>query len=168
MGDSGLGTGLAGQSVWFCTASNTLVQMTVAANFIRLGTFGGQIYDYGILVFTEDAPASITPMSVLSEADYEVYYPDTPDLPFMFFGTTAAGFCSAQVPPFVYPLLNPGDSGSPYMIPTPDNKLAMFSAASTSGASPQMQADIDTLTALVGLSTNNYQLRWYDMKPWGP
>jgi len=31
-----------------------------------------------------------------------------------------------------------------------------------------MQADIDTLTAFVGLSTNNYQLRWYDMRPWGP
>ena len=168
MGANGLGTNFTGQSVWFCTASNTLVQMTVAANFIRLGDFGGQYYDHGILVFTEDAPPSITPMSVLSNAEFQVYYPNAPDLPFMFFGTTAAGFCSAQVPPFVYPLANPGDSGSPYMIPTPDHKLAMFSAATTSGPSPQMQADIDTLTALVGLSTNNYQLRWYDMRPWGP
>jgi len=168
MGDNGLGTNFTGQSVWFCTASNTLVQMTVAANFIRLGDFGGQSYDYGILLFTEDAPASITPMSVLSNAEFQVYYPNTPDLPFMFFGTAFEGFCSAQVPPFVYPLLNPGDSGSPYMIPTPDHKLAMFSAASTSGASPQMQADIDTLTTSLGLSTNNYQLRWYDMTPWGP
>jgi subtilisin-like proprotein convertase family protein len=168
MSDNGFGTSLAGQSVWFCTASNTIVQMTVAADFIRLGTFGGQAYDYGILVFTEDAPPSITPMSVLSEADYEIYYPDTPDLPFMFFGTTDDGNCSAQVPPFVYPLLVGGDSGSPNMIPTPDNKLAMFSGRSTSGASTQMQADIDTLTAYVGLTTNNYQLRWYDMRPWGP
>jgi hypothetical protein len=38
----------------------------------------------------------------------------------------------------------------------------------TSGASPQMQADMDTLTAYAGLSTNNYQLRWYDMRAWGP
>jgi hypothetical protein len=168
MGDNGLATALAGQRVWFCTASNTVVQMTVAAHFIRLGTFGGQVYDYGILVFTEDAPASITPMSVVSDADYEVYYPDTPDLPFVFLGTTAAGYCAAGVPPFVYPLFVAGDSGSPNMIPTPDNKLAMISGRSTSGASPQMQADIDTLTAFVGLSTNNYQLRWYDMRPWGP
>jgi hypothetical protein len=142
--------------------------MTVAASFIRLGTVGGQSYDYGIHVFTRDAPDSITPMSVLSDADYEVYYPDTPDLPFMFFGTTQDGYCSAQVPPFVYPLLVAGDSGSPNMIPTPDNKLAMFSGRSTSGPSAQMQADMDTLTALVGLSTNNYQLRYYDMRPWGP
>jgi hypothetical protein len=168
MGPNGLGTSLTGQSVWFCTASNTIVQMTVAANFIRLGTFGGQVYDYGILVFTEDAPASITPMSVLSETDYEVYYPDTPDLPFVLLGTTAPGYCAAGLPPFIYPLLVAGDSGSPNMIPTPDHKLAMISGRSTSGASPQMQADIDTLTALVGLSTNNYQLRWYDMRPWGP
>ncbi len=167
-GANGLGTSLAGQSVWFCTASNTLVQMTVAATFVRLGTFGGQFYDYGIILFTRDAPASITPMSVLSDADQEIYYPDTPDLPFLFYGTTAAGYCSAQVPPFVYPLLNGGDSGSPNMIPTPDNKLAMISGRSTSGPTPQMQADIDTLTAHAGLSTNNYQLRWYDMRPWGP
>ncbi|MGO9204210.1 MAG: MBG domain-containing protein [Limisphaerales bacterium] len=168
MGPVGLTTSLAGQSVWFCTASNTLVQMTVAASIIRLGTVGGQSYDYGIHVFSRDAPNSITPMSVLSDADYEVYYPDTPDLPFLFFGTTQDGYCSAQVPPFVYPLLIAGDSGSPNMIPTPDNKLAMFSGRSTSGPSAQMQADMDTLTALVGLSTNNYQLRYYDMRPWGP
>jgi subtilisin-like proprotein convertase family protein len=168
LGDNGLGKGLNGLSVWFCTASNTLVQMTVEASFIRLGTFGGQVYDYGILFFTEDAPPSITPMSVLSQSDYQTYYPDTPDLPFLFFGTTAAGYCSADVPPFFYPLMNPGDSGSPNMIPTPDNKLAMFSGASTSGASPQMQADMDFLTTLFGLSTNNYQLHWYDMRAWGP
>jgi subtilisin-like proprotein convertase family protein len=168
LGPNGLGNGLNGMHVWFCTASNTLVEMTIAANFIRLGTFGGEVYDYGILFFTEDVPPSITPMFVISQSDYQTYYPDTPDLPFLFFGTTAAGYCSADVPPFFFSLMNPGDSGSPNMIPTPDNKLAMFSGASTSAASPQMQADMDYLTTLAGLNTNNYQLHWYDIRAWGP
>jgi len=168
LGDAGLTTQLAGERVWFCTADNTVVTMTIAAKVIRLGTIAGEYYDYGLVVFTEDVPATLTPMSVLSAANVETYYSATPDLPFMFLGTEQEGHVSAQVPPFVYPLMKGGDSGSPNMIPTPDNVLVMISGRTTSGPSLQMQADIDALSAYLGLNTNNYQLRWYDMKPWGP
>jgi hypothetical protein len=168
LGDAGLATRLARQRVWFCTADNTVVTMTIAAEMIRLGTIADEFYDYGLVAFSEDAPATLTPMSVLSAANVETYYSATPDLPFMFFGTEQEGHVSAQVPPFVYPLMKGGDSGSPNMIPTPDNVLVLISGRSTSGPSLQMQADIDALSAYLGLNTNNYRLRWYDMRPWGP
>jgi hypothetical protein len=170
MGNPGFSTALAGLRVWFCTSSNTVVQMNVAAELIENGDVGGVFYDYGILVFTEDAPDSITPVWVMDDADFETYYADTPDLPFMFFGTEQFGFCSAQVPPFVYNLVAPGDSGSPNMIPTMglDNRLIMFSGRTTSAPSAQMQADMDALTGYLGLSPSNYQLQWYNMSAWGP
>jgi len=168
LGSTGLTTELAGQRVWFCAADNTVVTMTIAAKVVQLGTIAGQFYDYGLVVFTEDVPATLTPMSVLSAANFETYYSATPDLPFMFLGTEQDGYVSAQVPPFVYPLFGGGDSGSPNMIPTPDNVLVMVSGRSTSGPSPQMQADMDALSAYLGLNPNNYRLRWYNMRPWGP
>jgi hypothetical protein len=168
LGSPGLTTELAGARVWFCAADNTVVTMTIAAKVIRLGTLAGEFYDYGLVVFTEDVPPTLTPMSVLSAANVETYYSATPDLPFMFLGTEQEGHVSAQVPPFVYPLMKGGDSGSPNMIPTPDNVLVMISGRTTSGPSLQMQADIDALSAYLGLNTNNYQLRWYAMRPWGP
>ena len=164
----GFGTDLAGQRVWFCDSNNVVVAMTIAAQLVELGTISGQTYDYTLVVFTQDAPTNLTPMSVLSESDLETYYSDTPDLPYMFLATEQFGFVSAGVPPFIYPDMEGGDSGSPNMIPSPDNKLIFISGRSTSGPSPQMQADADTLTTYLGLSATNYQLRWYDMKPWGP
>ena len=173
-GHGSAGTGFytqqAGQRVWFCTASNTVVEMTVAASLVRLGYSGADpdYYDYSLVVFSQDVPESITPISVLSVTNLDVYYSDTPDQPALFLGTEQLGHCAAQVPPFVYPLSKPGDSGSPNMIPAPDNKLIMVSGRTTSGPSAQMQADIDTLSNYVGISTNSYQLRWYDMRAWGP
>jgi hypothetical protein len=168
-GTNGLCTTLlAGQRVWFCAADNTVVQMTVAAEMDRLGDVGGNSYDYGLVVFTEDVPESISPVSVMSPADLEIYYWNTPDLPYLFLGTEQAGHVSAGVSPFVFDIMKGGDSGSPNMIPSPDNKLIMYSGRATSGFSPQMQADLDALSVYVGRSTNNYQLRWYDLSPWGP
>ncbi len=164
----GLGTDLAGFRVWFCAADNTVVQMTVLAQLTRQGTLNGVFYDYGLLAFTQDVPPSITPMSALSEAGVETYYANTPDLPYLFFATEALGHCSAQIAPFIYPIMKGGDSGSPNMIPSPDNKLIMISGRSTSAPSLQMQADLDVLSTSLGLNTNLYQLRWYDMRPWGP
>ncbi len=167
-GDNGLKTNLAGKKVWFCTASNTVVQMTIAANLTRYEFGSGNAYDYGLVIFTEDVPDSITPISVMSAVDFAIYYYYTPDIPFLFLGTEQLGHCAAGygVPPFVYPLEKGGDSGSPNMIPLPGYKLVMYSGRSTSGPSPQMQADIDALSLYLGLNANNYRLRWQDMTPW--
>ncbi|MBI3849301.1 MAG: Ig-like domain repeat protein [Verrucomicrobia bacterium] len=168
-GVNGLRTNhLAGNKVWFCTASNTVVQMTIAADLIRLDSAAGSNYDYALLVFTEDVPESISPISVISPADLEIHYWNTPDLPYLFLGTEQLGHCAAGVPPFVFPIVKGGDSGSPNMIPSPDNKLIMFSGRATSGFSSQMQADMDALSIYEGLNPANYQLRWYDLSPWEP
>ena len=168
MGENGLHTSLAGKRVWFCTADNSVVQMTVAAELVRDEYVAGSFYDYTILVFTEDVPETISFVSVVSPADMEIYYWNTPDLPYLFLATEQQGHCAADVPPFVYPILKGGDSGSPDLIPSPDNKLIMFSGRGTSGFSPQMQADIDALSIQEGLNPQQYQLRWFDLSPWGP
>jgi hypothetical protein len=168
-GANGFSTNNAGSRVWFCTANNTVVQMTIAAHYVRVENDGaGNNYDYGIVVFTEDVPQGITPVSVMSAADMEIYYANTPDLPYLFLGTEQLGHCAAGVPPFVYELFKGGDSGSPDMVPSPDNKLIMFTGRGTTGICPQMQADIDTLSLYEGLNPDNYQLQWYDLSPWEP
>jgi len=43
----------------------------------------------------------------------------------------------------------------------------MFSGRGISGFSPQVQADIDTLSLYIGLNPSNYRLRSYDLTPWG-
>jgi hypothetical protein len=172
LGSNGLQTnGLAGKRVWFCAADNTVVQMTVAANFIRVGSFSGRFYDHGIVIFTSDVPASIGPISVMSTESFEIYYYNTPEIPFLTLGTEQDGHCATgdtAIPPFIYPLFKGGDSGSPNILPSPDNKLIMFSGRGVPGFSSQVQADMDTLSMYSGLNTNNYRLRWYDLSPLAP
>jgi len=176
LGPAGLQTnGLAGKKVWFCTASNTLVQMTIAAHFLRLGSISGEspaaFYDYSLIIFTQDVPDSITPISIISPENFEVYYYKTPEIPFLTMGTEQEGhYASAgdPIPPFIFPLSKGGDSGSPNVIPSPDNKLILFSGRGISGLSPQVQADIDTLSLYAGLNPNNYHLRSYDLTAWAP
>jgi hypothetical protein len=168
VGPNGLETDRAGQRVWFCTADNKVVQMTVAALFVRVEATSTNDYDYSIVVFTTDVPESIRPVSVISPADMEIYYSDTPDLPYLALATEQFGFCAANVPPFIYDTRIGGDSGSPNMIPSPDNKLVMYGGTGTTGFNPQMQADMDTLSIYEGLNPGNYQLHWYDLSPWGP
>jgi hypothetical protein len=168
VGPNGLETDLAGQRVWFCAADNTVVQMTVAAFFVRDVIDPANDYDYSIVVFTTDVPEGIRPVSVISPANMEIYYSDTPDLPYLFLATEQFGNCAANVPPFVFNIRKGGDSGSPNMIPSPDNKLIMFSGTGTTGFNAQVQADMDTLSVYEGLNPSNYQLHWYDLSPWEP
>jgi subtilisin-like proprotein convertase family protein len=168
VGPNGLETNRAGQRVWFCAADNTVVQMTVAALFVRDVIDPANDYDYSIVVFTTDVPEGIRPVSVISPANMEIYYSDTPDLPYLFLATEQFGNCAANVPPFVFNIRKGGDSGSPNMIPSPDNKLIMFSGTGTTGFNAQVQADMDTLSVYEGLNPSNYQLHWYDLSPWEP
>jgi hypothetical protein len=142
--------------------------MTVAAFFVRDVIDPANDYDYSIVVFTTDVPEGIRPVSVISPADMEIYYSDTPDLPYLFLATEQFGNCAANVPPFVFNIRKGGDSGSPNMIPSPDNKLIMFSGTGTTGFNAQVQADMDTLSVYEGLNPSNYQLHWYDLSPWEP
>ena len=168
LGGNGLQTTLAGKRVWFCTASNTVVPMTIAANVTRLETVGGNLFDYTLVAFTEDVPGSITPIHVISPENKEIYYPGTPYLPDLFLATEQEGHCAANVLPFLYPISKGGDSGSPNMIPSPDNQLIMFSGRTTSGFSPQLAADLEALSNFIGLNPASYPLRWYDLSPWEP
>ena len=168
MGEMGFQTNRAGQRVWFCTADNKVVQMTVAGIYVRSEINSTTDYDYSIVVFTQDVPDDIRPVSVISPANMQIYYSDTPDLPYLFLATEQTGHCEANVPPFIYDVFKGGDSGSPRMIPSPDNKLIMFAGTSTTGFNPQMQADIDGLSVYMGLNPANYQLHWYDLSPWAP
>jgi hypothetical protein len=143
--------------------------MTVAAHAVRTAGVGGNGFDYGIVVFTEDVPDSITPLEVMSASDFAIYYYNTEDIPFLWFGTEQNGHYAAAAggsPMFEYPLFKGGDSGSPNMIPSPDNKLVFFSGRQSSGPTSAMQADIDALSILVGINPNAYRLQWYDMSPW--
>ena len=167
-GPNGLQTNRAGQRVWFCAADNTVVQMTVAAIYVRYQVSSTSDYDYSIVEFAQDVPASIRPVSVISPTNMQIFYSDTPDLPYLFFATEQSGHCVANVPPFIYDIRKGGDSGSPNMIPSPDNKLVMFTGTGTTGFDAQMQADMDTLSAYAGINPANYQLHWYDLSPWAP
>jgi subtilisin-like proprotein convertase family protein len=167
-GPNGLQTNRAGQRVWFCAADNTVVQMTVAAIYVRDQAGSTSNYDYSIVEFTQDVPASIQPVSVISPANMQIFYSDTPDLPYLFFATEQLGHCEANVPPFIYDIRKGGDSGSPNMIPSPDNKLVMFTGTGTTGFNAQMQADMDTLSTYAGINPANYQLHWYDLSLWAP
>jgi subtilisin-like proprotein convertase family protein len=171
-GDNGLSTNhVAGQKVWFCTASNTIVEMTVAATFTRLGTFNGQYYDYGLILFTHDVPAGIIPMSVLSPSEFSTFYYPSTQIPYLTLGTEQLGHVATggdAIVPFIYPLWKGGDSGSPDFIVSPDNRLVMFGGRGCTGISAQLAADVDTLTQFWGLNPANYQLNWYDLSPWSP
>jgi hypothetical protein len=171
MGDNGLRTNLFGQKVWFYTASNTIVEMVVAADLIRAGTFNGQYYDYGLLIFTQDVPDGITPISVMSAEDFATLYFPTPQIPYLVLGTEQSGHVATfgdPIQPFVYPLWKGGDSGSPNFIISPDNKLVMIGGRGCSTITAQLAEDVEALTQCLGLNPADYQLHWYDLSPWLP
>src|SRR5258706_1749011 len=129
--------------------------MTIAAQLVRLGFVpSGAYYDYGLVVFTQDVPDSITPISVISTADFQIYYYNTPEIPFLALGTEQAGHCATggdPIPPFVYSLLKGGDSGCPDMLPSPCNRLIRFWGREISCIRPQAMETIVTLTIKLGV-----------------
>ena len=78
------------------------------------------------------------------------------------FKTEQGGNVSADVPGFIVDTMKGGDSGSPNMLPLP-GELVFWTGRTTSGASPEMQADMDTLCRLEGLDTRKYRLQWVDL-----
>jgi hypothetical protein len=165
MGPDGIGTACAGKRVWFLSAQNTIVETKVLREVVRTReTSGGR--DYTILLFSSDLPESIQPMRVIATQDAfgssPTKYQPILGVPCPLFKTEQSGGVSAEVPGFTCDTYKGGDSGSPNMLPMP-GELVFWTGRSTSGASPEMQADMDKLCRLEGLDPRKYQLQWLDL-----
>jgi hypothetical protein len=164
MGPDGFGTGFAGKKVWFLTTQNALVLVTVRRQVVRTRQGSGR--DYCILLFGSDLPETIQPMRVVSPALIFTVphskYVFSSQIPCPIFKTEQTGNVSAEVPGFTLNTFKGGDSGSPDMIPLP-GELIFWTGRSTSGASPEMQADMNELCRREGLDPQKYQLQWDDL-----
>jgi len=163
MGGDHIGTMAAGKKVWFLTAENKVIQTTVVREVVRTREKSGR--DYTIFLFSSDLPDSIQPMRVVAEKDvfgphsrYVLGFGAASPL----FKTEQTGFISADVPGFTVDTYKGGDSGSPDMLPLPA-ELVFCRGRSTSGASPEMQAEMDQLCRVEGLDPKKYQLQWADL-----
>jgi hypothetical protein len=160
MGADGFNTGFAGKKVWFLTANNKIVEVKVARNAVR--TMKGSSRDYTILLFSKDLPTSIEPMRAVAEVDMNWKYKLNFGAPLPMFKSEQTGHVSAEIPGFTLNTWKGGDSGSPDMLPLP-GELGFCLGRSTSGPSPQMQADMDELCEQEGLNPKRYQLQWINL-----
>jgi hypothetical protein len=164
MGPDAVGNRFAGRKVWFVTTDNRVVQTTVAREVVRTAVPSGR--DYTIVLFNSDLPNTIQPMRVVRPEDVfsvpRTKYLAFPDALCPLFGTEQGGHVSANVPGFSLDIVKGGDSGSPNMLPLP-GELVFWTGRTTSGASPQMQADMDNLCRLEGLDLSKYQLQWVNL-----
>ena len=161
MGADGFNTGFAGKKVWFLTANNKVVQAVVARDVVRTHGGGGN-RDYTLLLFRDDLPSGIEPLRVTDPQLLFVRYKLYPYGPVPLFKTEQTGHVSAEVPGLTLNTWKGGDSDSPDMLPLP-GELVFCMGRSTSGPSPQMQADMDELCLLEDLNPKRYQLRWVDL-----
>jgi len=161
MGPDGFNTNFAGKKIWFGATNNSVIEATVLRDVVRTyGGGGGR--DYTILLLSHDLPAAIEPMRVVAITNLYVKYPDRPPAPRPLFKSEQRGQVSTEVPGLTVNTWKAGDSGSPDMLPLP-GELAFVNGRSTSGASPEMQADMDQLCRLAGLDPKKYQLKWVDL-----
>jgi hypothetical protein len=160
MGPDGFRTDWAGGKVWFVTTNNIVIEATVARGVVR--TAGGGRGDYSLVLFQKDLPLSIEPIRVVAATNLFAKYANRRSAPWPLFGTEQTGHVSAGLLELSVSTWKGGDSGSPNMLPLP-NELVFYSGRSTSSPSPEMQADMDALCALEGLKADNYQLQWVDL-----
>jgi hypothetical protein len=161
MGPEGFSTNRRGSNVWFLPADNALVRRTILREVVRAGKQG----DYTIFLFDRDLPDTIQPLRVAALAEVQSRYLASmhgSGGSYPMFKTEQGGQVSAEVPGFSVNTWKGGDSGSPNLLPLP-GELVFCGGRSTSGASPEMQADIDALTRMEGLNPKAYQLRWVDL-----
>jgi hypothetical protein len=162
MGDEGFTTGRNGKKIWFLAADNSIVTVKVSMMVIRASMgFDGR-HDYTIFLFDKDLPASIQPMRVTSEKIAGAKYPARRDPPWICFQTEQNGNVSAGLAPFLLNAAKGGDSGSPDMLPLP-GELVFLRGRSTTGPTPEMQADMDELCRRGRLNPAKYQLQWVDL-----
>ena len=164
MGPDRFGTDLAGKKVWFLTTNNLIVETRIARLVVRTRETSHR--DYTLFLFDSDLPPSIEPMSVVAASEIfavpHCKYCDVPGTPLIVFKTEQGGNVSAGVPGFAVDTMKGGDSGSPNMLPLP-GELVFWNGRTTSGPSPEMQADMDELCKLQGLNPAKYQLQYADL-----
>ena len=161
MGAEGFNTRQFGAKAWFLAADNSLVTMTIRRGVVRAGRQG----DYTLFLFDRDLPDTIQPIRVAAPAEVQSRYLASArggGGSYPVFKTEQGGNVSAEVAGFTVNTWKGGDSGSPNLLPLP-GELVFFGGRSTSGPSADMQADMDALSKMEGLSPNDYQLRWVDL-----
>lgn len=160
MGEDGFSTNYSGRKVWFVNARNELVTVKIERQVVRIG--GNPRRDYTIFLFDQDLPAGIEPMSVAQVTNVLAKYLGLPGAPAPLFKTEQGGHVSAEIPGFTVPTWKGGDSGSPDMLPLP-GELVFVGGRSTTGPTPEMQADMDELCRQQKLDSKRYQMRWADL-----
>ena len=164
MGPDGFRKDLAGQKVWFLTRNNSMVATRILRHVVR--TQEKSARDYTLFLFDADLPPSIEPMRVMAASDVfavpHCKYWSFPGVPPLLFKTEQGGNVSADVPGFTLDTIKQGDSGSPNMLPLP-GELVFLNGRTTSGPSPEMQADMDELCKFEGLNPAKYQLQYPDL-----
>lgn len=164
MGPDRVGRSLAGNKVWFLTTQNKLVETTIVREVVRTGPISHR--DYTIVLFSSDLPEEIEPMRAVHPnevwTDPHCRLPFYPGAPTLLFQTEQGGNVSAGVPGFTVEIMKGGDSGSPNMVPLP-GELVFWNGRTTSGVSPEMQADMDQLCRLEGIDPRKYQVQWVDL-----
>ena len=158
MGNAGMTDHFNGQRVYFCTLNNEVVEAIVQNAVVEIG----KGFDFTILLFSKDLPLGIQPMRVADMKSVFEKYPPSPTGTLLQFQTEQGGYVSAGHPPFICNTWKGGDSGSPNLLPLP-GELIFYSGRSTSGPSPQMQADMDELSRHAGLDPAKYQLQWLNL-----
>jgi hypothetical protein len=170
-----------GFEVVFVGHDNAIVTMIITN---RIATSYNAMGDFTIVSFTSDLPTNITPMKVALTnvtGTFTGYYPTyptnaigtigrpRPDLRTEQGGRLDTGATDTDgtstvigIPGFYVASFKGGDSGSPNMWLI-DNDLVMISGRTTSPASTNMQAAMDTLSIMSGLDPANYQLQWKDL-----
>ena len=161
MGPDGFKTDWAGQRVWFLTKNDSLVETRILRYVVRTREKSGR--DYTLFLFDSDLPRSIEPMRVVAASDVfavpHCKYWSFPGVPTLLFKTEQFGNVSAGMPGFTLDTMKNGDSGSPNMLPLP-RELVFLDGRTTSGPSPEMQADMDELCRLERLDPAKYQLQY--------
>ena len=160
MGVSGLHPERAGRRVWFCTKDNQVIEAKAQLLLVRGRDVPSQP-DYSIVLFDADLPPEIEPMRV---ADCLKLIPkylsgDRSRRPVLM--PLQGGYVSAEIPGWTVPF-GAGDSGSPLMLPLPD-EVVMYGGLTTSAPSHGMQADMDMLSRKAGLDPQKYQMQWVDL-----
>jgi hypothetical protein len=160
MGPSGFNTNFAGQSAWFLTADNEVVSRKILRDVVR--TRNEDDRDYTILLLDRDLSSEIEPILVAETKDLMSRYVAVQRAPWPLLEPEQGGNVNLDLPGFTINAVKGGDSGSPNLIPL-FGSLIFLSGRSTSGPSPQMQADMDGLCRLEKLDPQKYQLQWADL-----
>jgi hypothetical protein len=160
MGPSGLHPESVGRRVWFCTRDNQLIERKMQRLLVRYMD-DGHNRDYTIILFDADLPPQIEPMRVADLGKVTQKYLFFPLDHKPIFMALQGGCVSAGVFQWNIPVRG-GDSGSPRMLPLPD-ELVFIEGVATSPPSAEMQADMDMLSRDAGLDPAKYQMQWVNL-----